>query len=406
MASFSGFDGFVEIFRGGPVTDNRGRRHDGDRLIDRAVATFDPSHHEPPACVGHPRDNAPAFGWVSELKTGDSKNGRVLMAKFKDVVPEFADLVKQGVYKKRSAAFYEDGRLRHVGFLGAAPPAIKGLADIGFDDGETIIAFGENYDRNVLVRLMRQLREWFIDRDGTETADRIVPEWQIEEMGREPSPMDPRFSAISETPTKGGSMKFSEFLDAVNIFKKMGGKDEDIDGIPTAIPPAPSTTTTEGGQFTEADLESAREDERKKVKAEFAEAEAKRQSDARKADVKTFIDSGVESGKIAPAWVKAGLTEFMESLADAAEVEFSEGEKKAPDAWFREFLEGLPKLVEFSEIATRDKDTGGKDAGAQLEQITRQKMTADKGLSYRAAFSEAQAENPDLAKEYALSING
>ena len=57
----------------------------------------------------------------------------------------FAGLLKAGRFKKRSASFYPPGHpsnptpdrpyLRHVGFLGAQPPAVKGLADFA-DAGE------------------------------------------------------------------------------------------------------------------------------------------------------------------------------------------------------------------------------------------------------------------------------
>lgn len=140
---FKGFDGWIEIFRGGKQIDSQGRSHDGDGLIEKAINSFDPKVHEPPVVVGHPKDNTPAFGWIAGLK----KIGNVLHAKIKDVVPEFKKAVKAGLYKKRSASFYPDGRLRHVGFLGAAPPAVKGLADLKFegDGGITFndLTFGE-----------------------------------------------------------------------------------------------------------------------------------------------------------------------------------------------------------------------------------------------------------------------
>lgn len=412
MTSFTGFDDFIEIFRGGPVTDNRGRPHDGDRLIDLAVATFDPAHHEPPACVGHPTDNAPAFGWVRELKSEATAKGRVLMARFGDVVPEFADLVRRGVYKKRSAAFYPDGRLRHVGFLGAAPPAIKGLADIGFEDGGDAIMFIEDDNRfGILSSLLRRLREYFIERDGQDAADRVLPNWDIDWIGQQPVETEempvPEY-AYTDT-TGGGPMKFSEFLNAINIFKKMGGKDEDIDLLPPTEAVA-AVASDMIGHFTEADIEAAKlkaaEDALAKAKAEFAEHEAIRKRDARKATVKQFIDYGVADGTIAPAWVKAGLAEFMEALADGDAIAFAEGETKTPDAWFREFLEGLPKLIDFGEVATRDKDVGGKDAGSQLDAFTQAKMEKRPELTYGAAFSEVQREHPELAAEYAKTISG
>lgn len=131
MIDFAGFDDWVEIFRGGSQKDSQGRAHDGNEIIKKAIETFDPDFYEPPLVVGHPAGNAPAFGWVSGLREA----GNVLYAKFKDVATGLEELVKQGLFKKRSASFYRDGRLRHVGFLGAMPPAVKGLRDMVF--GET-----------------------------------------------------------------------------------------------------------------------------------------------------------------------------------------------------------------------------------------------------------------------------
>ena len=133
---FKGFDDWIEIFRGGEQVDSTGKKHDGDKIIDNAIVTFDPEVHEPPLVVGHPKDNAPAFAWVEGLKEAVKDGTKVLFAKFKQVVPEFEDLAMKGLFKKRSASFYPDGRLRHVGFLGAAPPAVKGLAELKFEDQE------------------------------------------------------------------------------------------------------------------------------------------------------------------------------------------------------------------------------------------------------------------------------
>ena len=137
MPDFKGFDDWIPIFKGGEQRDNQGRLHDGDALIDKAISMFGLNQHEAPIVIGHPKNNDPAFGWVKDLK----KIGNVLYAKFKDVVPEFENLVKRGLFKKRSASFYPDGSIRHVGFLGAIPPAVKGLADLKFAEGEKIMNF-------------------------------------------------------------------------------------------------------------------------------------------------------------------------------------------------------------------------------------------------------------------------
>lgn len=129
------FDKFFEIFRVGKHTDSRGNEREWKEAdLDKMADSYDPKKHEAPIVVGHPKDNHPAFGWIDGLK----REGDVLLAKAKDVVSDFEDMVKAGMFKKRSISVYPDGSLRHVGFLGAAPPAVKGLKDLEFKDEEEI----------------------------------------------------------------------------------------------------------------------------------------------------------------------------------------------------------------------------------------------------------------------------
>ncbi len=122
---------WIEIFRAGTHTDSNGRQRTWTRAdLDKTVASYDPEHNEAPVVIGHPKNNGPAYGWVEGVK----RVGDLLVAKLKQVEPQFAELVTAGRYKKRSASFYADGSLRHIGFLGAAPPAIKGLKDFAFNE--------------------------------------------------------------------------------------------------------------------------------------------------------------------------------------------------------------------------------------------------------------------------------
>lgn len=146
--NFSGFEDYVEIFSGGEVVDSSGMKHNGNELINKALAIFDASIHEPPVVVGHPKDNEPAYGWVSDLKKINRDGKDILLAQFKDVDPDFADLVSNGRYKKRSASFYPAGGLRHVAYLGAIPPAVKGLKNMKFGDTESYILFYENKEED------------------------------------------------------------------------------------------------------------------------------------------------------------------------------------------------------------------------------------------------------------------
>jgi len=124
--------GWIQIFRAGKQTDSSGNERNFERGdLDRIVSSYDPRVHEAPVVIGHPKENAPAFGWVESLK----REGDILFARLKDLVPEFVDMVKKGLFKKRSIALNPDLSLRHVGFLGAMPPAVKGLEDIRFQEG-------------------------------------------------------------------------------------------------------------------------------------------------------------------------------------------------------------------------------------------------------------------------------
>ena len=120
-----------EIFRTGTHTSNNGVTKSYSLSdLNAIVDSYNPNNLEAPIVVGHPKSNSPAFGWIDSLKVVGDR----LIAKAKDVVPEFLDVVKKGLFKKRSVSLDKDGKLIHVGFLGAAVPAVQGLADIQFSD--------------------------------------------------------------------------------------------------------------------------------------------------------------------------------------------------------------------------------------------------------------------------------
>ncbi|MBT0666341.1 hypothetical protein KI809_18695 [Geobacter pelophilus] len=132
---------WIEIFKTGTHRDSRGRERTWTTAdLDKMVSMYNPSDHEAPMVIGHPKTNDPAFGWAQQLK----RVGDKLLALPGQVVPEFAEAVKSGLFKKRSIRVNPDGSLAHIGFLGAMPPAIKGLKDIEFSEGEEF----SDYDFN------------------------------------------------------------------------------------------------------------------------------------------------------------------------------------------------------------------------------------------------------------------
>lgn len=141
----------IEIFRAGKRLDAHGNEFDITvENLKQVVDSYNPAYHEAPIVIGHPKMNTPAYAWVESV----SLDGDVLKATLKQIDPEFNELVKSGKYKKVSASFYTPDSpsnphkgawsLRHVGFLGAMPPAVKGLKEPIFADDETgVIDFTE-----------------------------------------------------------------------------------------------------------------------------------------------------------------------------------------------------------------------------------------------------------------------
>lgn len=125
---------WIEIARTGTFTDSAGREQTftaGD--LDAIARRYDPQKRDAPLCFGHPQtDKAPAFGWVEKLKSESDR----LYASFSHVPDEVRDLVARGRYRHVSMSLMPDRvTLRHVALLGAAQPAIDGLAAVEFKDG-------------------------------------------------------------------------------------------------------------------------------------------------------------------------------------------------------------------------------------------------------------------------------
>ncbi len=131
----------VPIFKAGKHTDSAGDVREWTEADVKSIADkYDPINHSAPIVIGHPKDNAPAYGWVDKVEFLDG----ILYADFKEMNDGFVEAVKSGAYKKRSISLYPDLSLRHIGFLGAVPPAVKGLADIAFSEGVyTTVEFEE-----------------------------------------------------------------------------------------------------------------------------------------------------------------------------------------------------------------------------------------------------------------------
>lgn len=142
----------LHIFKPGTHTAQCGTTYNFTEAdLAATVAAYNPTLHEAPLVIGHPQHDAPAAGWVKSL----SATAQGLTAEPQQIDASFAEQVAKGRYKKISASFYHPTAannpvpgvyyLRHVGFLGAQPPAVKGLRPIELAEGEPgVIQFSED----------------------------------------------------------------------------------------------------------------------------------------------------------------------------------------------------------------------------------------------------------------------
>lgn len=332
----------IEIFRAGRQTDMHGREIEFTRqdLADIA-AGYDPAAIEAPVVIGHPKDNAPAYGWVSGLQV----DGDVLSAQLHQVDADFAGMVRAGRFKKRSASlFLPDAKdnptpgkfyLRHVGFLGAAAPAVQGLKEVNFaGDDEGCVEFAEPMIRNwvfsYIADLFRGLRERQIEADGVEKADRVFPAYQID--------------AIRDAARESAQS-----------------------GLAYAEAPNDDTTTIEDDAVTDKTAEfAAREQKINDDAAALAAREraiSEREGKALRDDATEFAAGLVKAGKLLPK-DKATVVELLLALPTAAPLSFASGEdtiEKPAAELFRELLDGMPQQVDYTVKSGAEH---GEDVGA------------------------------------------
>lgn len=307
-----GFNGqWIAISQLGKFNDSAGDERDLNAdFFEQVISNTKPNNA--PAVIGHPKDNSPAFGWATALRV----NNGVLEAQFADTDDQFEQMVADGKFRKRSASFYlNPPSLRHVGFLGAMPPAIKGLREIQFSDGESIaveISFNE---------------EQIMSNENQTTADekKKFTEW-IKEFfggnGQQPAPAANFTEADAQTLIETAVKKATETITA-DFTAKLEAKDTIINALLDDV--------------------------------------NKQTSSGKRSEIISFVESiPAEKGK--HFLKRAGIVEFMESLAQADEndaekaINFSEGEgdakvdhKFSRVEWFKNYVNSQQSFVEFGE---------------------------------------------------------
>lgn len=184
--------GPIEVFRAGTFSPMGGAPvtiTDGE--LQQIASTYDKENYPAPVVIGHPAIDAPAFGWVDKLYV----EGGILKATLEGTVAQFADWVKQGLYRKVSICTYLPGStsnpkpgsfyLRHVGFLGAAAPAVPGLKPVAFAGADSdTLEFSQDVrpaffaEQDELHKLRGEVREAKLE--TLITQGRVLPTFKAE----------------------------------------------------------------------------------------------------------------------------------------------------------------------------------------------------------------------------------
>ncbi|EAO1992711.1 peptidase [Salmonella enterica] len=333
----------IHIFRAGTHTDMHGRRINfSDADLNEIAQNYNPALHEAPIVVGHPKTDAPSYAWVRGIK----KDRDGLKAEPRDIDPQFAELVKNRRYSKVSASFYcpespgnpTPGKyyLRHVGFLGAQPPAIKGLKQVSFaEDEEGVVEFAD-WSLQTTATLFSRIRDFFISQFGLEKTDSVMPDYLIDSLRDDAT----RTTTADVTPA---------FSDPVGIPAE--------DAIqPVAEKPAP---TPPEDTAVDKELQVKLEQENADLKRQLDErnkAEAQRVATERHNANVAFADSLVSDARLAPAG-KSLVVAVLDALGDGeSPVSFSENGSEQPlvEAFKAQMQKARP-LLDFGEVATGDR---------------------------------------------------
>ncbi|CAI1928458.1 hypothetical protein LQ759_06230 [Serratia marcescens] len=329
----------LAVFAPGTHTamDGRTMTLTAEDCIDMANS-YDPTLSEAPFVIGHPKLTAPSYGWSRRFEYRDG----FLYTEPHQVNPAFAEAFNAGSYKKRSLSFYlpntpgnpKPGHFypRHVGFLGAVPPGVKGLPDAEFaeyaEGDDAPVSFAIPWETEVLTDLLRGVRDYIVEKDGAERADQLMPQWRLRTLEE--------IAANAVDDSRISPLAYAEETN-VDPNKK-----------------TPVTAETLAQRETElAEREAKlRKDE---------EAAKEREAKARREAIVSYADGLVKAGSILPRQ-KTGVVEVLLSL-DSAPLSFADGEttvNKTPEELLRDVLNEKPKVVDFSE-KTRQEDGAALD---------------------------------------------
>jgi hypothetical protein len=298
--------GWIEVFRAGTHTATNGttKTYTIEDLQAMAKLYNDQTDHEAPLVVGHPETNDPAYGWAKKLQV----SGDRLQAFVEFVGDKIKSAIDSKMFKKVSIALYGNNLLRHIGLLGAAPPAVKGLAPVEFKSGDEYSEIEISTEVSLMTKFLANIRKAFAKNYSEDELEKIFPKEDCEVLFN---------SADLKLETK---QKQEDEMDD----KIKAEFTEQITGLKTTI----------------AELKEQRE----KDQLEYASGLKKMKLDAESSLFSTFVEGLVKDGKVLAAEVDNLKAEFADIYLANSQLTFSEGQKSLIEK-FRDRLSARPVVV-------------------------------------------------------------
>lgn len=364
----------IEIFRAGRHTDASGETFTfSEADLARIADAYDSAAHEAPLVVGHPRDNAPAYGWTKALLA----EGKRLRAVVGDVDASFAEgALRTKRYKKVSASFYKPAArgnpkpegyyLRHIGVLGAQPPAVKGLRDASFRERASDVV---TVDFEEAGDAAQEAAEAAIDATsaGEPSAEAAFSAAQLEVLKKL---IAEAIGAAADATTgaaaaDAGTADHAEAADVVAALEKVEGlTPEQLDAlkkhIALAFEEAAKAESSGDAAAASTTVDASEASEVRRLCAEIAAHKASTRAKERTAR----IDGLVQAGILTPAQRKAALS-FAE-LVDGDVANFAEGDTRPRSQILcDDLLAKFPQQVVTREVSRSDAADFGEDESAK-----------------------------------------
>lgn len=308
----------IKMLKPGTFTAMNGREYTFSEADLRATAAaYDPTLFAAPIVKGHPEHDAPAYGRIYAADFADG----YLQGTPGKVDPVFAEEVNAGRFDNVSLSLYPPDHSanpspgvyypRHLGFLGAMPPAVKGMGQVSLaEDEEGIISFAE-MDMSPAKPAKKGATKMDVKNRSQFCAD----------CGDKCCMPSCPTGAITMNADKGAIIDPAKCTVCMKCCEACCMMQGPVYGMQVA---------------------------------NYAEKEQQ----GRQAENAAFAEGLVKQGKLLPA-NKAAVVAILDAVGKGEPVEFGEGDAKksqTPADIFKALLKSSPKLIEFAELAGGDED--------------------------------------------------